>query len=788
MADSKAEETLLPKNMSESEEDGEIEVEETSLTKDTPFINTEEHESDSSKEDAGDDSLDIKPPQASVSVSKDSSDRRERKKSRHSHKHYSRRKERRRSRERNAPRDSHGFWPSDSHKRGSRDSNSRRHHPRENVDREKEREAKEQRESRDHRESSEFKKTRNIQDSREDKEPREAPDRGERSRDLKEKDSRELDRLEEKKWEWRKKRLLFIQQQQLKRNSAQEESDWKHRGSDDSDWKHRGGNQGSSLRSKTSRRNVLDRSRPRDRSRSPMKESISSDKPLRESGGMKTTYQRITPEHYHNEVMEDVDDEEVDEQESEAEQHSEDEEGEDYDDKKDASESDSDSSSSESEESSHSSETDKDDKGSDEDVVMEDAKSDEAEEVKETVKVKTEPAVTLSKPASPPKPQESQNLPVYLPAVQGCRSVEEFHCLNRIEEGTYGVVYRARDKRTDEIVALKRLKMEKEKEGFPITSLREINTLLKAQHPNIVTVREIVVGSNMDKIYIVMDYVEHDLKSLMETMKQPFLIGEVKTLMLQLLQAVAHLHDNWILHRDLKTSNLLLSHKGILKVGDFGLAREYGSPLKPYTPVVVTLWYRTPELLLGIKEYSTPIDLWSVGCIFGELLTMKPLFPGKSEIDQLNRIFKDLGTPSEKIWPGYSELPMVKKVTFTEYPYNNLRSRFSNNFTDLGFDLLNRFLTYNPTRRITAEDALSHEFFKETPKPVSPSMFPTWPAKSEQVHRKAQSPKPPSGGKQYARQMGDADDEGLITNSAGFHMGVAQEGHSAKGGGFSLKF
>ncbi|XP_033724746.1 cyclin-dependent kinase 11B-like [Pecten maximus] len=123
----------------------------------------------------------------------------------------------------------------------------------------------------------------------------------------------------------------------------------------------------------------------------------------------------------------------------------------------------------------------------------------------------------------PQSPVElAPDLPLYLPAIQGCRNVEEFHCLNRIEEGTYGVVYRARDKKTDEIVALKRLKMEKEKEGFPITSLREINTLLKAQHMNIVTVREIVVGSNIDKIYLVMDYVEHDLKSLMETMKQPF--------------------------------------------------------------------------------------------------------------------------------------------------------------------------------------------------------------------------------------------------------------------------
>ncbi|KAH7957405.1 hypothetical protein HPB52_018566 [Rhipicephalus sanguineus] len=392
-----------------------------------------------------------------------------------------------------------------------------------------------------------------------------------------------------------------------------------------------------------------------------------------------------------------------------------------------------------------------DDDSEDDEKYSEDGKVDGTDvEMKEVAqKAETAEANTTGE-ASPLSEDDDDDaqLPPYLPAIQGCRSVEEFHCLNRIEEGTYGVVYRARDKQTDEIVALKRLKMEKEKEGFPITSLREINTLLKAQHPNIVTVREIVVGSNMDKIYIVMDYVEHDLKSLMEVMKQPFLVGEVKTLMLQLLKAVAHLHDNWILHRDLKTSNLLLSHKGILKVGDFGLAREYGSPLKHYTPIVVTMWYRAPELLLGVK---------------------------------------DLGTPSEKIWPGYTELPLVKKVTFTEHPYNNLRSRFGHTLSNLGFDLINKFLTYYPQRRITAEEALKHEFFNETPVPVDPSMFPTWPAKSELGHRKAQSPKPPSGGKQFAKQLGEGDDEGLLA-AAGFHMNIPSKGSSAKGTGFSLKF
>nr|XP_036216809.1 serine/threonine-protein kinase PITSLRE isoform X3 [Bactrocera oleae]XP_036216810.1 serine/threonine-protein kinase PITSLRE isoform X3 [Bactrocera oleae] len=386
-----------------------------------------------------------------------------------------------------------------------------------------------------------------------------------------------------------------------------------------------------------------------------------------------------------------------------------------------------------------------------------------------------------SRDDSPARDDKGAPLPDYFPGIQGCRSVEEFQCLNRIEEGTYGVVYRAKDKRTNEIVALKRLKMEKEKEGFPITSLREINTLLKGQHPNIVTVREIVVGSNMDKIFIVMDYVEHDLKSLMETMKarkQFFLPGEVKCLAQQLLRAVGHLHDNWILHRDLKTSNLLLSHKGVLKVGDFGLAREYGSPLKNYTSLVVTLWYRAPELLLGTLEYSTPIDVWSVGCIFGEFLQMGPLFPGKTETDELNKIFKELGTPNERIWPGYKDLPIVKNMLsqnsqFADYPVSNLRKRFADKTTDLGIDLLQGLLTYDPKKRLTAETALKHSYFNELPLPIDPSMFPTWPAKSELGARKAlaSSPKPPSGGSQF-KQLGR--DEILVGSSGGSNAaGVA---------------
>lgn len=396
---------------------------------------------------------------------------------------------------------------------------------------------------------------------------------------------------------------------------------------------------------------------------------------------------------------------------------------------------------------------------------------------------------TEEKKEDPVVENKEDELPSYFPALQGCRSVEEFQCLNRIEEGTYGVVYRAKDKRTDEVVALKRLKMEKEKEGFPITSLREINTLLKGQHPNIVTVREIVVGSSMDKIFIVMDYVEHDLKSLIETMKhkkQVFLPGEVKCLIQQLIRAVAHLHDNWILHRDLKTSNLLLSHKGILKVGDFGLAREYGSPLKEYTSIVVTLWYRAPELLLGCKEYSTPIDVWSVGCIFAELLAMTALFPGKSEVDQLNRIFKDLGTPNERVWPGYDQLPLVKKMTFTDYPVSQLRKKFATLTSELGLSLLQGLLTYDPKQRLTAETALKHTYFKENPLPIDPGMFPTWPAKSEVGWKRAMATSPkPSGGMQY-KKLGDDDDGGFSLSAS--YASYSESRKMQMGSGFSLKF
>ncbi|KAJ0105062.1 hypothetical protein Patl1_18255 [Pistacia atlantica] len=313
--------------------------------------------------------------------------------------------------------------------------------------------------------------------------------------------------------------------------------------------------------------------------------------------------------------------------------------------------------------------------------------------------------------------------------LQSCRHVLEYEYLNKVNEGTYGVVYRARDKKTGEIVALKKVKMNVGRKedyleyGFPTSSLREINILLSFKHPSVVRVKEVVMD-DFDSVFMVMEYMEHDLKGLMESMKFRFSTSDVKCLMLQLLEGVKYLHDNWVLHRDLKTSNLLLNNRGELKICDFGMSRQYGSPLKPYTSMVVTLWYRAPELLLGAKKYSTAVDMWSVGCIMAEMLAKKPLFSGTSEADQIDKIFKTLGTPTEKDWPGLSELPGRAKAKFVNQPYNLLRRRFpatsfigSPVLSESGFDLLNRLLTYDPDQRITVDDALNHDWFREDPLP-----------------------------------------------------------------------
>ena len=223
------------------------------------------------------------------------------------------------------------------------------------------------------------------------------------------------------------------------------------------------------------------------------------------------------------------------------------------------------------------------------------------------------------------------------------RAVDCFTRLNTISEGVYGVVHRARDKKSGDIVALKKVKIHKTRSGFPIHSLREMKLLLDLpSHENIIKVREIVTSSNDCDVYMVMDYCHHDIQNLMQSELYNYVrwnLNELKCLMYQLLNGLSYLHDMFILHRDLKTANLLLTNNGILKICDLGMARTYGIPvIEPYTNYVVTLWYRSPELLLGSKLYGAPIDVWSIGCIMAELFTGKVLFPGNGEFVQISLV------------------------------------------------------------------------------------------------------------------------------------------------------
>ncbi|KAG0012674.1 Cyclin-dependent kinase 10 [Podila clonocystis] len=305
------------------------------------------------------------------------------------------------------------------------------------------------------------------------------------------------------------------------------------------------------------------------------------------------------------------------------------------------------------------------------------------------------------------------------------RIVDDFEKLNKVGEGTYGVVHKAKDRKTGDIVALKRIRMERESDGLPISSLREIKLLKTLRHENVVLVKEVAVGRDLDQIFLVMEYCEQDMAALMDNIKKPYAPSEVKCLMYQLLKGIEYCHDHYVIHRDLKLSNLLLNAQGILKIADFGLARSFGMPSRPMTPKVVTLWYRAPELLLGDPSYTTAVDMWSVGCIFGELLNHTPLLPGKVERQQIDLIIALLGTPHEKIWQGFNKLP-GSSLRMPDQRFSNLKNKFPG-ITDAARSLLNGLLTYDPKKRLSVKQALAHPYFIEAPPAKHPSLLPTHP-------------------------------------------------------------
>uniref|UniRef100_A0A452Z0U2 Protein kinase domain-containing protein n=1 Tax=Aegilops tauschii subsp. strangulata TaxID=200361 RepID=A0A452Z0U2_AEGTS len=316
--------------------------------------------------------------------------------------------------------------------------------------------------------------------------------------------------------------------------------------------------------------------------------------------------------------------------------------------------------------------------------------------------------------------------------------------LEQIGEGTYGrQVFMAKETETKEIVALKKIRMDNEREGFPITAIREIKILKKLHHQNVIQLKEIVTSPGPDRdeqgkqidgnkykgsIYMVFEYMDHDLTGLADKPGMRFTIPQIKCYMKQLLTGLHYCHINQVLHRDIKGSNLLIDNEGNLKLADFGLARSFSSDHNAnLTNRVITLWYRPPELLLGSTKYGPAVDMWSVGCIFAELLNGKPILPGKNEPDQLTKIFELCGTPDELIWPGVTKMPWYNNLK----PPRQLKRHVKDAFKHFDFhalDLLERMLTLDPSKRISANEALDSEYFWTDPLPCDPKSLPKYEA------------------------------------------------------------
>ncbi|KAG0740121.1 hypothetical protein G6F57_000975 [Rhizopus arrhizus] len=324
------------------------------------------------------------------------------------------------------------------------------------------------------------------------------------------------------------------------------------------------------------------------------------------------------------------------------------------------------------------------------------------------------------------------------------RVLDKYEIVGFISSGTYGRVYKARSRNKDDPreFAIKKFKPDREGDthhyvGISQSACREIALCRELRHENIIALEEVMLEDKA--IFMVLEYAEHDFLQLihhhLHSQKKPIPEIVVKSLLWQLINGVAYLHSNWVLHRDLKPANVLLTSEGVVKTADLGLARLFNKPLAPLfngDKVVVTIWYRAPELLFGSRHYTKAVDMWAVGCIFGELLALKPIFKGEEakmdnkksvpfQRSQLTKIFEVMGTPTKERWPTIDQLPDYPQLaSFPQCP-NNLKQVYQIMGcpkSESGFNLLSALLEYDPAKRITAEKALSHPYFQEEPKPI----------------------------------------------------------------------
>lgn len=281
---------------------------------------------------------------------------------------------------------------------------------------------------------------------------------------------------------------------------------------------------------------------------------------------------------------------------------------------------------------------------------------------------------------------------------------------SNIGEGTYGKVHKARDTRNGQVVAIKKAKvaaMDREVGGIGFTALREIKLMQAVRHPHLMACLDVFADGGV--IHLVMEFMDGDLKKLIEDSSIHLAEAHVKCLSRQLLEGLSALHAQWFVHRDVTPTNVLLNFStGVAKLGDFGFSRTIGHRDRPLTPMCTTLWYRAPELLYGARFYGQSVDLWGAGCVIAEMFLRQALFRGRGEFDMLAKIFEKRGTPTEEIWKDVSALPTY--VEFSHHPKVSMALVLPA-ASCAAQDLIDELLSLDPKQRCTCKGALARDFF-----------------------------------------------------------------------------